>query len=240
MVQVYVYQNTLELGEGIDRYCFRSTVDQTLGGDQLVKEIVGYNSTLTDADVRAVLTVLDNRVKHFVNLGYRVELPFGYVFNRANGTVRRLNDGFVPGTANHRISPVFKFKDDSRAEMAKDAAYRLAGSGYVGLPAVTELCSKKPDGSESEELAFRPGAMLCLKGKNLSFNPADLLQGVFLVDGSGGEVRVGAYNRIGTNVVEAYVPSDVPGGRYEVKLVTKPGKDRYGKSVASSPVQVTA
>ncbi|MBQ3687380.1 MAG: hypothetical protein II932_06080, partial [Treponema sp.] len=134
MVQVYAYQNSLELAEGKDKYCFRSVVDQTLDADQLVKEIVGYNSTLTDADVRAVLTVLNDRVKHFVNLGYKVELPFGYVFNRANGTVRKLNDGFVPGTANHRISTVFRFKDDSQAEMVKNAAYRLAGSGYVTLP----------------------------------------------------------------------------------------------------------
>lgn len=238
MVQVYAYQNSLELAEGKDKYCFRSVVDQTLDADQLVKEIVGYNSTLTDADVRAVLTVLNDRVKHFVNLGYKVELPFGYVFNRANGTVRKLNDGFVPGTANHRISTVFRFKDDSQAEMVKNAAYRLAGSGYVTLPSITELYSKNADGSESGELVFAAGSMLCLRGKRLSFAADDLKQGVFLVDAVGNEIRIGTYNRIGTGVVEAYVPSGIPAGRYEVKIVTKPGTDRYAKNVALSSIGV--
>ena len=239
MVQVYAYQNSLELAEGKDKYCFRSVVDQTLNADQLVKEIVGYNSTLTDADVRAVLTVLNDRVKHFVNLGYKVELPFGYVFNRANGTVRKLNDGFVPGTANHRISTVFRFKDDSQAEMVKNAAYRLAGSGYVTLPSITELHSKNPDGSESEKLVFAAGSMLCLKGKRISFDAADLKQGVFLVDAAGTEIRIGTYNRVGIGVVEAYVPSGIPAGRYEVKIVTKPGMDRYAKNVALSAIELT-
>lgn len=240
MLNVFTYQNSLDVAEGKDKYCFRSTVDQILDGNQLVKEIVGYNSTLTDADVRAVLTVLDNRVKHFVNLGYKVELPFGYVFNKANGTVRRLNDGFVPGTANHRISAVFKFKSDSASEMEKGAVYKLAGNGYVIFPSITELCSKQKDGKESEELLFMAGAMLCVKGKNLSFDIEDEKQGVFLVDSDKNETRVEAYNRIGTNVVEAYVPSGIQSGEYEVKLVTKPGAKRYGKSVASLPIKVNS
>ncbi len=238
MMQVYSFQNSLKMADGMNRYCFRSVVDQTLDSEQLVREIVGYNSTLTDADVRAVMSVLNDRVKHFVNLGYKVELPFGYVFNRANGTVRRLNDGFVPGTANHRISTVFKFKDDAKEEMVKDAAYKLAGNGFVMLPSITELYSKLEDGRESEELSFKPGAMLCIKGKRISFDAADTDQGVFLIDEKKNEVRIGRYNRIGTNIVEAYVPDPLPAGLYKVKLVCKPGTDRYESCVASKHIEL--
>ena len=84
MIQVYTYQNSLKVSEGKDKYRFRSVVDQILDNEQLVKEIISYNSTITEADVRAVLSVLNDRVKRFVNLGYKVELPFGYVYNKAN------------------------------------------------------------------------------------------------------------------------------------------------------------
>lgn len=241
MLNVYSYLNSLKVEEGKDRFCFRSVVDQTIDSERLVKEIVNYNSTLTEADVRAVLSVLDNRVKNFVNLGYKVELPFGFVSNKANGTVAHLNDGFVPGTSNHRITTVFKFKDDAAEEMTKNASYKLAGSGYVNLPEIKELCSVLSNGKESDALEFKALSMLKIKGKNLSFNADDALQGVFLVSASDGtETRIANYNRIGSSIVEAYIPADLVSGGYEVKLVTKPGTERYAKCVFSTAISVTA
>ena len=237
MIMVYTYQNSLKLAEGKDKYCFRSVVDQTMDSEQLIKEIISYNSTITEADARAVLSVLNDRVKHFVNLGYKVELPFGYVFNRANGTVAKLNDGFVPGTANHKLSTVFKFKDDAAFEMITKAKYKMAGSGYVQLPVIKEVLGKSSAGKEVETLIFKAGAMLLVKGKELSFDAGDNVQGVFLVS-DGNEIRLENYNRIGTNVVEGYIPSDVAAGSYEVKIVTKPGTERYEKFVFSTAIEV--
>lgn len=240
MLNIYSYPNSLKVEDGKNKFCFRSVVDQTVDSERLIKEIVNYNSTLTEADVRAVLSVLNDRVKNFVNLGYKVELSFGYVFNKANGTVAKLNDGFVPGTSNHRITTVFKFKDEAAEEMTKDAAYRLAGSGYVNLPEIKELCSVLPNGKESDALEFKAGAMLKIKGKNLSFDADDVSQGVFLAASGGTESRIASYNRVGSSIVEAYIPAELSGGSYEVKLVTKPGTDRFEKCVFSTAISVTA
>lgn len=240
MVQIYTYQNSLKVNEGKDKYCFRSVVDQTLDNEQLIKEIISYNSTITEADVRAVLSVLNDRVKHFVNLGYKVELPFGWIFNRANGTVAKLNDGFVAGSSNHRITTIFKFKDDAADEMVKDAVYKQAGIGYVQLPAIKEMCSILQNGKESDSLEFAVGSMLRLKGKNVSFEAADGAQGIFLIASDKTETRIARYNRIGTSVIEAYVPSGIVAGDYEVKLVTKPGVERYETCVSSVSVTLTA
>ena len=239
MVQVYSYMNTLSTSEEKDKYCFRSVVDQTLDSEQLIQEIINYNSTITEADARAVLSVLNTKIKHFVNLGYKVELPFGYIYNKANGTVAKINDGFVPGTGNHRISTVFKFKSDAMYEMTKDASYKNAGSGYITFPLITDLYSIKSNGKESESLSFAAGAMLRIIGKNISFNLEDVLQGVFLVDGEHHETRIETFNRIGTNIIEAYIPA-VSAGNYEVKIVTKPGAERYEKCVSSKMIEVTA
>ena len=239
MIQIYSYLNSFQAGEEKDKYCFRSVADQTLNSEQLIKEIINYNSTITEADARAVLSVLSTKVNHFVNLGYKVELPFGYIYNKANGTVARINDGFVPGTGNHRISTVFRFKDDAAYEMTKNAAYKNAGSGYVSLPQITELYSIKNNGKEDEALSFAAGSLLRIMGKKISFDIEDTIQGVFLIDSEHHEVHIESYNRIGTNVVEAYIPA-VSAGSYEVKIVTKPGTDRYEKCVASKKIEVTA
>lgn len=240
MLQVYTYQNPLKVEEGKNKFCFRSVVDQTINSERLVKEIVNYNSTITEADVRAVLSILNDRVKNFVNLGYKVELPFGFVFNRANGTVAHLNDSFISGTANHRITPVFKFKDDASEEMTKNAAYRVAGSGYVNLPEIKELFSVLSNGTESEKLEFTCGAMLKIKGKKLSFDADDVSQGVFLVANGKNDTRISAYNRVGSAVVEAYIPAQAAAGSYEIKLITKAGTERYAASIFSGKISVTA
>lgn len=239
MIQIYVYKNSLKIDEGKDKYCFRSVVDQTIDSEQLIKEITRYNSTITEADARAVLSVLNDRVKYFANLGYKVELPFGYIYNKANGTVPKLNDGFTPGNSNHRISAVFKFKDDAAKEIVKNAAYKMAGSGYVRFPVIKEACSILPDGKESEELTFAAGSMLRLKGKYVSFDAEDTLQGVFLVSAGGNEVRISNYNHIGSNIIEAYIPSDTVSGVYEVRIATKSAAGRYEKSVLSESIVIT-
>lgn len=240
MIQIFTYQNPLKVSDGKNKYCFRSVVDQTLDSEQLIKEIVSYNSTITEADVRAVLAILDDKVKHFVNLGYKVELPFGYMFNKANGTVAKLNDGFVEGTLNHRITTAFRFKDDAAEEMTKNAAYKMAGSGYVQKPEIKEIYSVLANGKESEKVEFAKGSMIRIKGKNVSFDTEDSNQGIFLVATDKTETRISNYNRIGISIMESYVPSDIADGIYEVKLVTKPGTERYEKCMFSSTIEITA
>ena len=43
------------------------------------------------------------------------------MFNRANGTAASLSNGFIPGTENHQISAVFRFKDNAADKMSKGA-----------------------------------------------------------------------------------------------------------------------
>lgn len=239
MIQIYTHLNSFKTDEGKDKYCFRSVVDQTIDSEELIRQIVNYNSTLTEADVRAMLTVLNEKVRKLVNLGYKVELPFGYVFNTAKGTAARINDGFVPGKGNHCIIPEFRFKKDAVKDMAKDAVFKNAGKGYAIRPVITELYSIKSDATISRELSFEPGAILHISGRNLKFDPNDNLQGVFLVDSENHKIRVESYSRIGRKIVECRIPALNP-GNYEVKLVTKPGITRYETYSFSKTVLVTA
>ena len=64
MIAITAYKNQLKSRK--KDFCYRSVTDQDLSSEQLIQEIIGYNSTITEADARAVLSVLNDRVKHFV------------------------------------------------------------------------------------------------------------------------------------------------------------------------------
>ncbi len=236
MVAITTYKNPLE--SAVKGYCFRSVTDQTLDSEQLISEIIGYNSTITEADARAVLSVLNDRVKHFVRMGYRVELPFAFMHLKANGTVDRLNDGFMPGTGNHRFEVVCSFKPEALKEMKDCTAWRIAGIGWSRLPKIVELVSVDATGRECGELIFAPHDILRIKGRNLSFDAAKENQGVFFVGSDGLETRAARYNNVGTSITEVFVPGGLVPGSYKVKVVTGPRKDSLEEFTSNTPVVV--
>ena len=236
MVAITTYRNSLK--SATKGYCFRSVSDQTLGAEQLIKEIIGYNSTITEADARAVLSVLNDRVKHFVNLGFRVELPFAFIQLKARGTVERLNDGFVPGTANHRFDIVCTFKEDAAREMKSCPAWRVAGVGWTVMPKITELVGVGATGAELQSLEFKNQDILRIKGRNLGFDAAKEDQGVFFVDAAGTEVRAGRYHSVGSAITDVYIPEGLPAGTYKVKVVTSPRKKSREEFTAGTPIVV--
>ena len=124
-------------------------------------------------------------------------------------------------------------------EMVKNAAYKLAGSGFVQYPKIKVLCSILPNGKENDVLDFSTGSIIRIKGQHVSFDADDVLQGVFLVASDKTETRLTNYNRIGSCIIDAYVPTSIAAGDYEVKLVTKPGIERYEKTLFSGIITIT-
>lgn len=239
MIQIFTHLNSFNPGKGKAKYCFRSVADQTLDTELLIKEIVNYNSTITEADVRAMLTILNDKVTQFVKKGYKVELPFGYICNKAKGTADRVNDKFVPGNGNHCFVPEFHFTKKAVQAMTKDAVFKNAGCGYAIRPVITEVYSIANDATQITTHSFAAGTMLRIRGRNLLLKPDDIRQGIFLVDGEQHETRIKSYHRIGTRIVEGVIPA-VSTGSYGIKVVTKPGIERYEQYSFSKPVEITA
>ena len=238
MIAITAYQNQLKSRR--KEYCYRSVTDQNLSSEQLIREITGYNSTITEADARAVLSVLNDRVRHFVRMGYNVELPFGFIRLRASGTSDRLNGGFSPGTGDHRFEVVCSFKDDAAKEMEDSSAWRMAGAGWAILPKITELASKGADGRESRRLDFARNDILRIKGTNLSFDATDGKQGVFFIGGDKSGTRAGRYFGVGTAITDVFIPGSLEPGSYRVKIVTSPRKDAFEEFTFSGQITVTA
>ena len=237
MIAITAYKNQLKSRK--KDFCYRSVTDQDLSSEQLIQEIIGYNSTITEADARAVLSVLNDRVRHFVRLGYNVELPFAFIHLKANGTSDRLNEGFSPGTGDHRFEVVCSFKEDAAKEMEDSSAWRIDGIGWTVLPKITELVSKNEAGKESSKLVFAPHDILRIKGSDLSFDVSDKNQGVFFIDKDKNETRATRYFGVGTAISDVYIPGSLVPGGYKVKIVTHPRKEGYEEFTSSEQIEVT-
>ena len=61
MIEIKTVQNNT--GRGKTGFCFQSVADSEAGLEEIVNEMVDYNSTLTEADTKAALVVLDAVVK---------------------------------------------------------------------------------------------------------------------------------------------------------------------------------
>ncbi|MBP5464695.1 MAG: DUF4469 domain-containing protein [Treponema sp.] len=238
MIAITPHKNQLKTSR--KNYCFRSVTDQTLKSEQLIREIVDYNSTITEADARAVLAVLDDRVRYFVRMGYKVELPFAYIRLKASGTAGKLTDSFMPGTGDHKLKAVCSIKKEAASEMEHSTAWRITGRGWVILPKITELSGINSAGKEVKKLAFAPGDLMRIRGRNLHFDAADEKQGVFFVDEQGCRTRADRYSNIGTAITDAFIPDSLVPGTYTVKIVTEPRRDSYEQYIASTPITVTA
>ena len=218
-------------------YCFRSSVEQTLSTEQLIKEIVKYNSTLTDADVRACLSVLDNKVREYVNKGYRVELPFAYLNLNAKGTCDKSTDSFVNGLNDNKIGVKVTLKNDAVVDMTQNVEYKQQSAGYVMDPKITGVFAVLQDGTKSNDLNFATGDIIEICGKNFSLDYDDEMQGVFF-ESETDSVRANRFSRSGTNIIDAVIPKSLAQGTYHLLVRTKPGTERYAEHKLINAISV--
>ena len=90
-------------GHGKTGFCFLSTSDTDAGIEEIVKEMVRYNSTLTEADTRAALSVLDAVVERLLQEGCKVRLPWVDLQLAAHGTAESISEKFYNNRGDNRF-----------------------------------------------------------------------------------------------------------------------------------------
>jgi hypothetical protein len=239
MLQVTTQKNTLRKNAEGNKFCFRSYITETLTTEQMVQEIMNYNSTITEPDARGVIDILGIMVKRFAARGYNVELPFGSIHTTALGSCEKLENAFQPGTGNNRIAVVAEMNDDAGKEIIEQAVFRQMEPGMLSDPKITSICAVLDNSTESSELKCAAGSMIRIRGRNFSPDVSDSEQGVFLVNDTV-SYRISRYSRSGTCVIDAFIPSGVPAGSYKVRVNTKPYLNRYKDDTGTDPVEITA
>lgn len=236
MLLVKTIENNLKTSD--KHYYFMSAVNQTLNIDELAREMARRNTTLTEADARAALIVLSETVNDFVQRGYRVELPFGYMELRAHGTTDRMGDVFKADGGDNRLSVSFRMKKSVSSAITKKAEFKMAKDNGVSRPEIKSTCIINDSGKSDECKTFKNGDVVRLRGERLHIDAGDEKQGVFIEDTQGNKLKVKKYFRTGSRIVDIALPS-CASGVYHVGIITHPAIRRYETSVFFQKITVT-
>lgn len=232
MLNIKTVKNSLITDESKDGFCFRSSCSQNLSLKKLAAEMADWNSSFTEADYLGMLSVMEKIVVKHLAKGYNVELPFGSLRANATGTCQNIQDGFTPGTGNHTLGLLFTVSPAAFSSIKSSLEYRQIPPDITGEAKIYRVTALQSDASESNILNAVAGKTLRLHGRNLSFDIADSAQGVFL-ENETGLTRIDAYNRRGSNIVDAVVPSSLTAGSYSISIVTKPGLTYFTANINS-------
>jgi hypothetical protein len=250
MLQVFTRKNYLAKDDKKPYFICSRTMN-IMDEDMLIKKMREYNSTITEADMRAVLSVLRIIVLRSAGQGYTVQVPFGTVWAVAGGSCQTIDETYSPGGKgnDHTLNIHFRSTKSVRTELLSSAEIERVSSVFVQVPKIEgafyldvngnelPVVKRNEQGDEISAATLKSGDTLRIKGEYLKIDAADEKQGVFLNDiASEKKIRLGKYTRNGEVIVDSTIPADAAAGTYEVELVTQPGVDRYDHAVSPDRV----
>lgn len=224
MLQIKTIKNHLIADKEKEAFCFRSVASQTLDENALIKEMLSYNSSFTEADISGLFSVLGTVVNKYLAKGYNVILPFGALRANATGTCETINTSFSQGTGNHQIGFIFNPSEKTLSEVNKNLEYKQVLPDSTKEGKIYRISGLDDDAKEIRLKEVDSKSKIRISGRNLTFDSADEAQGVFL-ENETGITRISKFDRKGSNIIDFHLPESLLTGEYSVSIVTKPGKE---------------
>lgn len=252
MLQVFTRKNYLAKDDK-KPYLISSRTMNIMDEDMLIKKMREYNSTITEADMRAVLSVLRIIVLRSAGQGYMVQVPFGSVWAVAGGSCQTIDELYKPGAKgnDHTLDIHFRSLKSVRDELLSGAEIERVSSVYVQHPSIAgafyldangdeySVVKRDEKGEEISAVTLKAGDTLRLKGEYLKIDATDENQGIFLYTaGSDKKVRIEKYTRNGGKIIDCAIPAELTAGKYTVEIVTQPGVDRHDSAVSPDAVVI--
>ena len=227
-------------GHGKTGFCFLSTSDTDAGVEEIIKEMVGYNSTLTEADTRAALSVLEAVVERLLQEGCKVWLPWVDLQLAAHGTAESISAKFQNKRGDNRFVLKALVNKKFEAKAAEKVDYKTKSSVAEMDPAIFYVLSITKDAAYSSERVVKPGMCFRIRGKNLGFDFEDEMQGVFLaLNGDRKKTfRITSFIRRTQRTIDAILPQDMEKGVYVVSFVKKNGEGSYPVANTTDEIEV--
>lgn len=186
----------------------------TMDYEQIVDLVVKQNSTVTRADVLAVLDNFFTVIEDALLLGFNVNTPGINGRVSIKGGFEGQNDGFVAGR--NRVEASFTPGLRMRRAMQQAQVQKQEGSERLPRPLdYTDLNS----GELNSQVT--PGGMGQLTGYRLKFDPVDTAQGIFFVNGSA--TRVSVVGKNGPSELMFMVPPGLAPGDYNLEVRSSMG-----------------
>ena len=237
MLHIKTIRNHLITGKEKDAFCFRSVASQSLNENGLIKEMLSYNSSFTEADIAGLFSVLGTVVNKYLAKGYNVFLPFGSLRPNATGTCETINTSFSQGTGNHQIGFIFNPSEKTLAEVNANLEYKQLLPDSTNEGKIYRISGLDDNAKEIRLEEFKPKSKIRISGRNLAFDSTDEVQGVFL-ENENGITRISSFDRKGTNIVDFHLPEVLQKGVYSIYIVTKPGKE-YSNATTSETIRIS-
>jgi len=196
-------------------FVVRSNRSEVVEFDRLVEILAASRTTVSRADIVAVMQLYKEELRKQLAEGRTVKTPTGSFYMSAAGSVDSPDEPYLPrdGANNHDVRlhhrPLRAFEDSIVADLT------FAREEKVDL-SVPSLLAATAAGEDSG--LIRSGGLVRIKGHRLRLNPKAEDQGVFFVDAGGVQSRSRFYPTIQPGTVLAGVPEGLALGRYVLVL----------------------
>ncbi|WP_020531605.1 DNA-binding domain-containing protein [Flexithrix dorotheae] len=183
MIKFHLSPNALGNGDG----AFKATVKPmgSLTPEQLVERILAKSTTVSKADVLAVLSLYEEVKQAALKEGYSLVTPTGNFRLSIGGTFNSQTDRFDPSRHEIRVNisaptPMVNFIRQASVEKVE---------GSIPSPSILELQDVT---SNTTNQTLTPGGLVNIAGKRLKFDPANPDEGIFFIDSANTATRVDA------------------------------------------------
>ncbi len=230
MLSVYVSRNNFENRK--KEFTYRSRNCGTITREQFVQMIADANTTVTEADTIAVMTLIEQKFDELINEGFAVQLPMGTFRAGASGTAESPDDRFHPKPVrspntpkkDHTISLLFEPDRKKEKDLRYHVKYEKTSNRLVCRPFFDALYTI----DNSYVRTIEQGQPLSVHGDYLKIDFSDEEQGLYLCKGGGlGSeklYRISSFSRNARKTLTFNIPYAVPDGDYMLCISTRPAK----------------
>ena len=214
MLKVFTRENSGRLGG--KKYIFRSTPMATFSVDALVHEMATFNTTITEADTLAVLTVMKRIVVKYVEQGYSVQTPLGIFCASASGSTDDIMAAFEPNSKDNNHDIRMLYRPDSKIisdVLANTPVERTSNR----LKTFTSI-DKVRNAAGEDVTSIKTGDMIIIYGDYLKFDPLKEDQGVFLTGTDNTTFRLTYYTQNTAGKIEARIEKGIPADEYMLSV----------------------
>jgi len=208
-IQYALFPNPLTEGATDQRAVIQNQESRTI--EDIIDEIVSRGSTVTRAEVLAVIEEYEAAITKFVANGDRVNTALVQVSSSISGIFSDSDDQY--DHKRHQIklnvNPGLRLKEATEDMTAEKVNARQR------RPQVRVV---EDHMSETKNDKLTPGGMLKISGSLLKYNPDDSEQGVFLLATDAAETKLGPVIRNKPSTLIIAVPDDLPAGEYKLEV----------------------
>ena len=218
-----------------DDYAAQVQITGSADLEAIAQRMIDQGSTVTRADILAVLEDFIKASEGYLLEGYRVQMG-GLVelFPRIKGVFNGITDSFDP--ARHRVD-VGANPGSRVRKTVRDGATVTRQETIKPIPALLEYVDL---GSGETNGAITSDSIGTINGHRLKFNPAEANEGIYFIDDGGSETKVTSIQKNKPGQLVFLVPTLADGTYYlEVRAIfgkeTQPRIGRLEEELTIGP-----